>query len=587
MLNYYSKSPPVTFVRKSCLLLVVLISFAIAATDAWAQTTPEVETTPMLVSGGDPADDVAVWIHPTDGSKSVIFGTNKDHDGAGGLYAFDVSGNRIDGAGSWGAGNWFDQDAWINEVDLRYNFNAGGESWDIIAAANRFDDTIDFFRVDTDGSGDFSGLTAVGAISTGFMGGDQPYGTTFLHATDLGKHFVVASSKNGQVAQWELGYSGGQITGSKVWQAQIGGGGRPEIEGIVADDEKQVVYISAETDAIYRYSTVNGVIQNEGRVTVDTTGGNIRTDIEGLTIYYAGTEGKGYLIASDQSRNQFVVYDREWNGTNPNDYIMTFSVGPNVPDGIDTTSQTDGIEVVNVNLGGDFAQGMFIVHDAVGNTPSNYKFVPWPDVADETTPNLLVDTSWDPRNAAATPPPPPPKVVLDMRVNKDTNTWELYVTITGDCAGLASFTIDLVGIENATNLAPKGLDMDLGAMGAMRGFTFGGDDLTGPGELFASQNRITYGIDGLIFGVGQSEGTFDFFPGSGINVPWGFPLLLAYGDGDGIPWFGDSINILVLDSESSDAFGDPAEIVLIPEPTTIFLLCAAGIPLVLKRRRKK
>ena len=398
---FMSRSSSVANMARLSVLALGLVGVLAGA--AWAQTTPMVETTPMNPSGGDPADDVAVWLHPTDRTKSIIFGTNKNHDGAGGLYAFNVDGSRANTAGSWDASNWFSQGDWVNEVDIAYNYHpTPTKTWDIIASANRLGDRVDFYRVDTDTNGDFSALTFVGNINTGALGGDQPYGTAMFYSRDSDKYYVVVSSKNGMVAQYELLYAtgGGWIYATDpVWSAQIGGGDRPEIEGITADHEREVVYISAETDAIYRYQTVNGIIQNAGRVTVDTTAGNIRTDIEGLAIYYA-SDGTGYLIASDQSRDQFIVYDRGWSGTDPNDYIMTFKVGPNVSAGIDVTTQSDGIDVVNVNLGGDFTQGMFIVHDAQGNTPSNYKFVPWEDVAvaDETVPNLTIDTSWDPRS---------------------------------------------------------------------------------------------------------------------------------------------------------------------------------------------
>ena len=38
-------------------------------------------------------DDPAIWINPTDPSKSIVFGTDKDTDGA--IYAFDLDGKII------------------------------------------------------------------------------------------------------------------------------------------------------------------------------------------------------------------------------------------------------------------------------------------------------------------------------------------------------------------------------------------------------------------------------------------------------------------------------------------------------------
>ncbi len=35
-------------------------------------------------------------------------------------------------------------------MDVRYNFQAGGEQWDLVVGGNRTDEMIDIFRVDTE-----------------------------------------------------------------------------------------------------------------------------------------------------------------------------------------------------------------------------------------------------------------------------------------------------------------------------------------------------------------------------------------------------------------------------------------------------
>ena len=357
---------------------------------------PLVETIDMNGSG-DTADDMCVWLHPTDRTKSVILGSNKTTTTNGGIYAFGLDGGRADGAGSWGAGNWFDQGRKINNVDVRYNFQAGGETWDIVVGSNRTTDRIDVFRVATGGGGDFAGLVGVGSISTVDLGGDNPYGVALFHSKSLNTHYVVASSTGGAVAQWALAYEGGSITGTKVWQAAVSA---TEVEGIVADDENEVVYIAGENTALYRYRTVGGVISDAGRVTVDTAGGaHLTADIEGMTIYTA-SGGQGYLIASSQGSDQFVVYDRQFAVGAANDHVVDFTIGANGGAGIDAVSGTDGIDVTSANLGGLFDDGMFLAHDAsnTGGTISNIKLVDWADVADEGAASLTIDTTWDPRS---------------------------------------------------------------------------------------------------------------------------------------------------------------------------------------------
>lgn len=364
---------------------------------------PLVETIDMFGSG-DTADDTALWLHPTDPSKSIILGSNKTADPYGGIYGFALDGGRWDSTSSWGASNWFDQSKRINEVDLSYNFHTGTETWDIVAAANRNDDRIDFFRVLTSPAGDFTGLAAVGNLSTSVLGGDNPYGLTLFHSSSLDKHYALASSKNGMVAQWELGYSAGVVTGNKVWEAQVS---TTEVEGMVADDVNEVIYISGENTSIYRYKTNGGVIQDAGRVTVDSvTGPHLTADIEGLTLYY-GSDGAGYLIASSQGDGQFALYDRQFTEGSPNNHIVNFQVNENVGAGIDEVRSTDGIDVTNSNLGGQFSSGVFFVHDGynTGHTISNIKLVSWADVADETTPNLIIDTTWNPRTVGQSPVP--------------------------------------------------------------------------------------------------------------------------------------------------------------------------------------
>ena len=200
-----------------------------------------------------------------------------------------------------------------------------------------------------------------------------------FHSKSQNKLYAIASSKGGRVAQWEMSYNAGTelippfIEGTRVWMTPLvafeGASDFNElVEGIVADDEKDVVYIAGENTSIYRYQTVNGVIQDAGRVTVASVGdGNLTADIEGLTMYYA-SDGEGYLIASSQGSSQYAVYDREFSGTAANAYIKNFSIVGN--------AHTDGIDVVNVNLGGSFPNGMFLAHSGDGS-PSNIKLVDW------------------------------------------------------------------------------------------------------------------------------------------------------------------------------------------------------------------
>src|SRR5262245_55625094 len=58
--------------------------------DAVVCPAPKVQTESMQ-SGGDSADDPAIWVHPSDPSRSLILGTDKH----GGLNAYALDGTRV------------------------------------------------------------------------------------------------------------------------------------------------------------------------------------------------------------------------------------------------------------------------------------------------------------------------------------------------------------------------------------------------------------------------------------------------------------------------------------------------------------
>ncbi|CAA9328130.1 RTX toxins and related Ca2+-binding proteins [uncultured Leptolyngbya sp.] len=127
--------------------------------------------------------------------------------------------------------------------------------------------------------------------------------------------------------------------------------------------------------------------------------------MEGLTIYY-GEEGSGYLLASSQGDSTFAAYERA--GTN--EYLGNFVVGES--SGIDAVEESDGADVINVPLGSQFPSGLLVVQDGANqpqiiaqdeeeleNISTNFKFVPWEEVASAFPEELAIATNgFDPRN---------------------------------------------------------------------------------------------------------------------------------------------------------------------------------------------
>jgi myo-inositol-hexaphosphate 3-phosphohydrolase len=373
------------------LLVVAGLLVAVAAPTQAADTgrvSATVETSPMH-NGGDAADDAAIWINPTDASKSTIIGTDKS-DVGGGLVVYDLSGHDL----------FSYPDGRMNNVDVRYDFPLGTARVALVGVTNRVR-SLDFYKVNVaDGS-----LTQVG----GFAPGSEiatPRGFALYRSPATGKFFAFVTD-SGKTEQWELDGSSGSVKGKLVRKWTLGA--PLHSEGLVADDEMQRIYLAQEDiGGIWRYGAEPGDPVTGTKV-VSTTedSGEIGQDIKGITIYY-GRGGGGYLLAASQGTNTFHAYTRDDNRP-----LGAFEIVEG--NGVDTVTGMDGIDVTNFGVGGPFPQGFLVTQDTkndVGN--QNFKLVPWQAIAAAYPQPLLVDPAYDayqtgaPPASGSTPVPPPP-----------------------------------------------------------------------------------------------------------------------------------------------------------------------------------
>lgn len=98
------------------------------------QTVLDMEETPNGERRGD-ADDIAIWVHPTDVSKSLVVGVLKE----GGLDVYDLNGQVLQSISPDGVR--------YNNVDLVYDVPFAGEDVDIIVATDRYKDKLVTFTV--------------------------------------------------------------------------------------------------------------------------------------------------------------------------------------------------------------------------------------------------------------------------------------------------------------------------------------------------------------------------------------------------------------------------------------------------------
>lgn len=318
--------------------------------------------------GAGDQDDMTIWIHPDDPSQSLVIGSDKNNNL---LFGYDLEGNYLwenDMGGNSRPGN----------IDIRYNFPLGGENVDIVGFNQREGDGVRlrFFKVNP-------ADRTLTSVDDGTIDAASNYGFCMYHSLATGKFYAVTTpydgnndgDADGPIRQFEIVDNGsGQITGTEVRTIAVGG----QTEGCVADDEYGHLYINEETNAIWKIGAEPDAGDTLTDI-VDDTSGNADEDLEGITLYYGGN-GDGYIIVSSQGPNEFDVYER----ISPHSYVGAFSVSG--------ASSTDGIDVLNGNLGEVFPQGAFFAHSG----GSAFFGLPWQNVANEI--GVIVNTSWDPRN---------------------------------------------------------------------------------------------------------------------------------------------------------------------------------------------
>src|SRR4051812_2362047 len=146
--------------------------------------------TERVPSGGDAADDPAIWVHPVDPAKSLVLGTDKK----GGLHAFDLSGRRVQAVS---AGSRPDN------VDVLYDFRLDGRTVDLAVAGSRSKESpgVKVWVIDLE-----SGRLEEGREGPTFrtFDGGEPYGSCVYRSPKDGRAYVFVNDHDGRFEQYRL-----------------------------------------------------------------------------------------------------------------------------------------------------------------------------------------------------------------------------------------------------------------------------------------------------------------------------------------------------------------------------------------------
>lgn len=366
-------------------LRIVLVSMLLVtggAAAGWAAdpvvTVPSVRETTPVATTGDSMDDPAVWVHPTDSSRSLVLGNNK----RGALETYDLAGNRVQ--------RLSDTTTFWGNVDVRQGVPVAGVVGDIVAVYHR---GLQLYRVNPD-------TRLLTRVNEGTAISTAGEGVCLYSSAATSRLYAIVISIAGQVRQLEIRDvdADGLLDGTLVREFTVGS----EAEGCVADDDHGALYISQEDVGLWRYGAEPG--SGTARTAVDTVGGtgHLAADVEGVTLVDL-PDGSGYVIASaqnvaDPNNSYFAVYDRRSGA-----YLRSFRVGAGTVS--DDCDRTDGITAVTAALGPAYPHGLFVCQDNNNDAPGsignqNLKYVPLEAVVDVTTDPPPPTTDIEPVSAS-------------------------------------------------------------------------------------------------------------------------------------------------------------------------------------------
>ena len=106
---------------------------------------------------------------------------------------------------------------------------------------------------------------------------------------------------------------------------------------------------------------------------------SVTSDIEGMAVYQNAQNS--WLVVSSQGNNSYALFE----ANKPYGYLGSFNVSADYSAKIDGSSETDGLDVTSMDLGGEYQQGLLVVQDGrnvMPVQPQNFKYVPFSRIID-------------------------------------------------------------------------------------------------------------------------------------------------------------------------------------------------------------
>ena len=331
-----------------CIFRICILSFVLCF-NAIAQKTknnvPFLEVFPDYISDTVlfDTDDPAIYYNKKRPNKSFVIGTDKGgKTGNGGIFVFDLKGKNIKEKKILGINR-------PNNIYIAYGIGfKKNRKIDIAVCTERNTNKIRIIQlpemvlIDNGGIEVFEGETDRSPM------GISLYTNPLTHEIS-----AIVGRKSGPSANYLFQYAlqsdkDGIISG-KLLRKFGQYSGKKEIESIAVDNELGYVYYSDETFGIRKYYANP---DSSGLELALFGKEGFTDDHEGISIYKTSNQ-TGFILVSDQQANQFQVFKREGDQSNPNKHDLLKLIKTQ-------TGESDGSEITQHKLNKNFKNGLFV-----------------------------------------------------------------------------------------------------------------------------------------------------------------------------------------------------------------------------------
>lgn len=305
--------------------------------------------TPPAAQTGDAMDDPAIWLHPTDPSRSLVLGTHKKL----GLYVYNLQGQTLQ----------LLEDGRLNNVDVRTLKAPTNGLLGLAVASLRDDNSVVIYGIDSN-----QGVSRLGQFNTPLA---EIYGICMGELD--GQFYAFPNDKDGRVLQYQLLPQPQGWHGKLVRELAVAS----QPEGCVVDDARAQLFVGEEDEGIWVTSAKPSDKPNWKSVAKISD--VLHDDVEGIALAKGAQGEPDLLVVSSQGNDSYVLLE----ANPPYAYQGRFRVGLNSQTGIDGSSETDGLDVSTAAFNGDFPEGLLVVQDGrnlMPDEPQNFKLISWQQI---------------------------------------------------------------------------------------------------------------------------------------------------------------------------------------------------------------